>query len=85
VAKTKRGSALWKTPARARGTCPICFSTRIKLLYTKTKSDGKQITVCKRCDSASSKRINNAMNNVQGLAFRGKHRKEFHKLVNKSI
>ncbi|MCU6707254.1 hypothetical protein M6D81_00915 [Paenibacillus sp. J5C_2022] len=49
MAKAKRGRALWRLPARGRGTCPICQATRIKLLYPLVKSDGTKLTVCKRC------------------------------------
>ncbi|MGM0881775.1 MAG: hypothetical protein ACQEXQ_12175 [Bacillota bacterium] len=52
MAKTKRGHALWNLPSRGRGTCPICSSTRIKLLYTRTKTDNTAISVCKRCINA---------------------------------
>lgn len=64
MAKTKRGRALWNLPSRGRGTCPICESTRIKLLYTVTKSDGTSLQVCKRCDNATQTRIDNANTNA---------------------
>lgn len=80
MAKTRRGRALWRTPARSRGICPVCLTTRTKLLYTKNKSDGTQITVCKRCINASESRINKAIS-IQGLAFRRSHVKEFHKIA----
>jgi transcription elongation factor Elf1 len=57
MAKTKRGKGLWNLPSRGRGTCPICGSTRIKLLYSRTKSDGTQVKVCKKCDNAPQTRI----------------------------
>ncbi|MFK7691500.1 hypothetical protein [Paenibacillus sp. HJGM_3] len=49
MSKNNRGKALWKLPARARGTCPVCGSTRIKLLYTRTQQDGQKLKVCKKC------------------------------------
>ena len=48
MAKTRRGKALWNRPGRARGTCPLCGRTRIKLLYERTVS-GQKLTVCKIC------------------------------------
>ncbi|MBM7566855.1 hypothetical protein [Paenibacillus sacheonensis] len=57
MSKPHRGRALWKMPSRGRGTCPVCSAARIKLLYTKNKTDGGQIQVCKRCAKASSDRI----------------------------
>ncbi|WP_106766185.1 hypothetical protein [Paenibacillus faecalis] len=57
MAKSKRGRSLWHLPARGRGTCPVCHSTRIKLLYPRTKSDGMSLKVCKRCDKAPQSRI----------------------------
>ncbi|TMV49980.1 hypothetical protein FE783_10425 [Paenibacillus mesophilus] len=55
--KTKRGRVLWNMPSRGRGTCPICTSTRIKLLYPRTKTDGKAVKVCKRCAGAPQVKI----------------------------
>jgi hypothetical protein len=51
MAKNKRGKALWRMPARGRGTCPVCSATRIKLLYTRVLENGDTATVCKRCRS----------------------------------
>ncbi|WP_179087997.1 hypothetical protein [Paenibacillus sp. FSL R7-0273] len=50
MSKNKRGKALWRMPSRSRGTCPICGSTRIKLLYIGKKADGSKLDVCKKCD-----------------------------------
>ncbi|CAH1192450.1 hypothetical protein PAECIP111892_00961 [Paenibacillus auburnensis] len=50
MSKNKRGKALWRTPSRSRGTCPICGSTRIKLLYIGKSADGGKLDVCKKCD-----------------------------------
>nr|WP_084134794.1 hypothetical protein [Paenibacillus harenae] len=55
--KTKRGRVLWKLPSRGRGTCPICASTRIKLLYTQTSSKGMSFQVCKRCVNAPQEKV----------------------------
>ncbi len=49
MAKTHRGKALWKLPARGRGVCPICKATRVKVLYERTAPDGTFVRVCKRC------------------------------------
>ena len=49
ASKTHRGKTLWKLPSHGRGTCPICKSTRIKVLYEIITGDGKKIKVCKRC------------------------------------
>ncbi|UHA73558.1 hypothetical protein [Paenibacillus sp. 481] len=61
MAKNKRGRSLWNLPSRGRGTCPICSSTRIKLLYPRTTTDGTQLKVCKRCANASQERIDTAV------------------------
>lgn len=79
MAKSKRGKGVWNLPSRGRGTCPICLSTRIKLLYSTTNSDGKQITVCKRCSSVNAKTADKAFSTVN-LGFRGKLRKNFNQL-----
>ncbi|WP_114497992.1 hypothetical protein [Fontibacillus phaseoli] len=57
MSKSKRGKALWIIPSRGRGTCPVCKSTRIKLLYTKMSSSGQALKVCKRCFNAPQERI----------------------------
>lgn len=73
--KVNRGKALWKVPARGRGTCPICLATRIKLLYTRTTSHGEQMKVCKRCSAAASHKVDEAYLSNQPLPFRRKHKK----------
>nr|WP_152393325.1 hypothetical protein [Paenibacillus guangzhouensis] len=78
MAKTKRGKGLWKTPSRGRGTCPICLSTRIKLLYSATNSDGKLLTVCKKCSSVNAKTADKAVS-TESLGFRGKLRRELNR------
>ncbi|MCR2805709.1 hypothetical protein NQZ67_17645 [Paenibacillus sp. SCIV0701] len=75
MAKTKRGKGLWNTPSRGRGTCPICLSTRIKLLYSAANSEGKQLKVCKKCSSADAKIADQAVSTVN-LGFRGRLRRE---------
>lgn len=50
MAKTTRGKGLWRTPSRGRGTCPVCQSTRIKLLYSNVLGDGTSVKVCKKCN-----------------------------------
>ncbi|WP_195572155.1 hypothetical protein [Paenibacillus sp. 1001270B_150601_E10] len=77
MAKTHRGKGLWKTPSKGRGTCPICLSTRIKLLYTVSDKENHQIKVCKKCKDAPADRVEKAVDTKQ-LAFRGKHRKQLH-------
>lgn len=57
MVKTKRGRVLWTLPSHGRGTCPVCGTTRIKLLYTKVKSDGEILKVCKRCDKAPQAKV----------------------------
>ncbi|WP_081667031.1 hypothetical protein [Paenibacillus pinihumi] len=57
MAKTKRGRALWTLPSRGRGTCPICSSTRIKLLYSRMNADGQTIKVCKKCSKVTQEKI----------------------------
>lgn len=61
MAKSKRGHSLWNLPSRGRGTCPVCKSTRIKLLYPRTTSGGTALKVCKRCDKAEQARIDAAV------------------------
>ncbi|WP_340023851.1 hypothetical protein MHI24_01775 [Paenibacillus sp. FSL K6-1096] len=57
MSKNKRGKALWRMPSRARGTCPVCGSTRIKLLYLGKDPAGKQLAVCKKCDGKQQKAV----------------------------
>ncbi|WP_125661638.1 hypothetical protein [Paenibacillus baekrokdamisoli] len=61
MAKTKRGRILWSLPSRGRGTCPVCSTKRIKLLYSRAKSDGTTIKVCKRCIPAAQPRVDAAI------------------------
>ncbi len=47
--KPHRGKTLWNLPSHGRGTCPLCKTKRIKVLYPLTTGDGVKTTVCKRC------------------------------------
>jgi hypothetical protein len=47
--KLHRGKTLWKLPTHGRGTCPVCKTTRIKVLYDLIAQDGSKALVCKRC------------------------------------
>ena len=47
--KAHRGKTLMSMPSRGRGTCPVCNTTRIKLLYEVTGEDAKMLKVCKKC------------------------------------
>ncbi|WP_170311621.1 hypothetical protein [Vallitalea okinawensis] len=49
MAKNFRGRRM-KLEKGWRGTCPICNRTGVKLLWTSTDSEGKEIKVCKICD-----------------------------------
>ena len=60
MAKTKRGKALRNMPSRGRGECPVCGATRIKLLYSRATTDGRQLQTCKRCFKAAQPRIDAA-------------------------
>ncbi|MFD5020173.1 hypothetical protein ACFWMP_14825 [Paenibacillus sp. NPDC058367] len=50
MSKNKRGKALWRMSSRSRGTCLICGSTRIKLLYIGKGISGEKVNVCKKCE-----------------------------------
>ncbi|MGG4552033.1 MULTISPECIES: hypothetical protein [Paenibacillus] len=60
MSKSKRGKALWTLPSRGRGTCPVCRSTRIKLLYARKSGSEQVLKVCKRCFHASQEKIDAA-------------------------
>lgn len=79
MAKNNRGKMLYRVPSRARGTCPVCLATRIKLLDTVKQSNGKQLQVCKRCSKASQQRIDAALPITTPIAYRRKHAREFRK------
>lgn len=77
--KTNRGKALWKVESKGRDTCPVCLATRIKLLYSRNKSDGTQLQVCKRCKSAPQERIDSALES-KNIAFRRANVRELNRL-----
>lgn len=54
MSKKNRGKGLWNLTSRGRGTCPICNTTRIKVLYQAILKDGQNLTVCKRCRKKQS-------------------------------
>ncbi|HWO53561.1 hypothetical protein VQ056_28280 [Paenibacillus sp. JTLBN-2024] len=68
MAKTKRGRVLWNLPSRGRGTCPVCGSGRIKLLYTRTSTEGASMKVCKKCFKATQERVDAASRNPEPAA-----------------
>lgn len=74
MAKSTRGKGLWKTRSRGRGICPICLSTRVKLLYSVTNSEGKLLKVCKKCNSVSAATADQAVS-TENLGFRRKLRR----------
>jgi len=76
MAKSNRGRSIWKIESRSRGVCPVCHATRVKLLYTKTKSDRTQIKVCKKCSNADVSKIDSAIDTSK-IAYRRKHRRAF--------
>lgn len=49
MSKKHRGKGIIHLFARGRGTCPVCKTERIKLLYEISLDDGKKLSVCKRC------------------------------------
>jgi len=56
MAKNFRGKPLRSVPARARGNCPVCNRTGIKLLHEIKVSD-KTIKVCKNCRHTSPEKL----------------------------
>ncbi|QNO16072.1 hypothetical protein HYG86_15500 [Alkalicella caledoniensis] len=48
MAKKNRGKGLWNLESRGRGTCPICKTTRVKVLYDTVTENGT-VKVCKKC------------------------------------
>lgn len=57
--KAHRGKTLLKLLSHGRGTCPVCKTTRIKVLYEIITSDGNKLKVCKRCQN---KKISSVVN-----------------------
>jgi len=49
MSKKFRGKGIINLPSRGRGTCPICHTERIKLLYDIVAKSGAKLKVCKRC------------------------------------
>ncbi|RUS47151.1 hypothetical protein [Cohnella sp. AR92] len=70
MAKSKRGRSIWNMPSHGRGTCPVCKATRIKLLYTRTNSNGKSLKVCKRCSAIDASRIDAATAEIKSVETR---------------
>ena len=57
MGKEFRGRALWKLPSRGRGTCPVCKTERIKLLYEINIGSDEKVNVCKRCQHKKLERL----------------------------
>lgn len=53
MSKNHRGAGLREETNRARGNCPICKRTGIKLVY-EHDVEGKKIKLCKQCRAALS-------------------------------
>ena len=51
MAKNHRGTGIRTLPAHGRGTCPLCKSTGIKVVYEK-EVDGQTLNICKFCVAA---------------------------------
>lgn len=77
MAKSTRGKGVSKVLSKGRGTCPMCLSTRIKILYTANSSVGDKIKVCKKCRGGSVVKVDRAVDTTT-LAFRRKHSSQFH-------
>lgn len=78
MAKQYRGKALKRLASRGRGTCPVCYSTRTKLLYQRKRDNGGALTVCKRCVNTAIEKLSSIEPSNQPIAYRRKHRKTFH-------
>lgn len=48
MSKSHRGVGLRKTPNRGRGTCPVCKTTGVKVIYDY-EMDGQKVKICKFC------------------------------------
>lgn len=59
MAKNHRGTGVRTLPARGRGTCPLCKSTGIKVVYEK-EVDGQQMNICKFCVASLKNKARNA-------------------------
>ena len=51
MSKAHRGKGIRELFAHGRGTCPVCGTGRVKLLYEQDAGD-KKIKVCKYCRAA---------------------------------
>ena len=51
MSKARRGKGIYDLFNRGRGTCPVCGTTAIKLLYEQDV-EGQKIKVCKSCKAA---------------------------------
>ena len=56
MAKNNRGKTLRTMPYHARGECPHCHRTGVKLMYEITAGD-KTIKVCKVCISTPADKL----------------------------
>jgi hypothetical protein len=59
MAKNHRGTGIRTLPAHGRGTCPLCKSTGIKVVYEK-EVDGQTLNICKFCVAALKNKARNA-------------------------
>ena len=51
MSKAHRGSGIRKLANHGRGTCPVCKTQAIKLLYDQ-EIDGAKVKICKFCRAA---------------------------------
>jgi len=58
MSKPNRGKSLWKLPARGKGTCPVCKTKSIKLLYELILGNGQKVKVCKHCQNKKIDSLN---------------------------
>ena len=54
MSKADRGTGLYETPLKGRGTCPVCKREGIKVIY-EASVDGETKKVCKQCKAKLSK------------------------------
>ena len=59
MAKNQRKTGIRTLPAHGRGTCPLCKSTGIKVVYEK-EVDGQTLNICKFCAAALKNKARNA-------------------------
>lgn len=50
MAKAHRGAGITDLYNHARGTCPVCNRTAIKVMYDQEVS-GTKVQVCKQCNA----------------------------------